>query len=241
MKRAAMKCASLLAISVAGCSSSDSTSAELPPSTHLTSESIAASTLTHATPTGPINSAPPATISYPSDFTQQDRQFADQAMARGLATPESLAELPGIAHMACTGFKDTFARYVGIEDAALAWADAKRDLHGTPFSGDWSDAVLELGIDNYCPSIRPPEVISPPQRSAADMTFIEGWFELAPKHGLVVATAVMMKQARDVCTELMTAPEWQVAQEANLHLPVNGIEYRKKFVALAKRSYCPNS
>ena len=83
----------------------------------------------------------PAPISYPSDFTNQDRAFVDQAMARGLATPKTIAGLPDFAHWACTGFRDTVNRYLGIEDAGLAWDDAKRIEHQSPSTPVWPATI----------------------------------------------------------------------------------------------------
>ena len=182
----------------------------------------------------------PAPISYPSDFTSQDRAFVDQALARGLATPKTIAGLPDFAHWACTGFRDTVNRYLRIEDAALAWDDAKRNERQSPYSSDWSDPLLDLAIDNYCPSVRPAGVDPPPQRSPADTTFISGWYGMAPQRGLVVATAVMMSRAQEVCSELQTTPDWEVIQNVDARMAGNNQEFKKKFVALARKSYCPS-
>jgi serine/threonine protein kinase len=190
----------------------------------------------------PTVSTPPAPepVSYPSDFTNQDRAFVDQALARGLATPQSVASLPDFAHWACTGFRDRVNSYLGIEDAALAWDDAKRNARQSPYSSDWNDPLLDLAIDNYCPSVRPEGVDPPPQRSPADTTFISGWYEMAPKRGLVVATAVMMRRAQEICAELQTTPDWEVIPHVDASMAGNNPEFKKKFVALARKSYCPN-
>jgi serine/threonine-protein kinase len=183
----------------------------------------------------------PAPISYPGDFTNQDRTFVDQALARGLATPKTVAGLPDFAHWACTGFRETVNRYLGIEDAALAWDDAKRNERQSPYSSDWSDPLLDLAIDNYCPAVRPAGVDPPPQRSPADTTFISGWYDMAPKRGLVVATAVMMRRAQEVCSALQTSPDWEVIPNVDARMAGNNHEFKKKFVALARKSYCPGS
>lgn len=191
-------------------------------------------------PTTASSSPTPTPISYPSDFTSQDRAFVDQALARGLATPKTIAGLPDFAHWACTGFRDSLKTYLSIEDAALAWDDAKRNEHQSPYSSDWTDPLLDLAINDYCPAVRPPGIDPPPQRSAADNTFISGWYDLAPKRGLFVATAVMMRRAHEVCDELQSAPDWEVIPRVDAWIAGNSPEFKKKFVALARKSYCPS-
>ena len=128
-----------------------------------------------------------------------------------------------------------------VTPPALAWDDAKRNERQSPYSSDWSDPLLDLAIYNYCPAVQPAGVDPPSQRSPADTTFISGWYDMAPQRGLVVATAVMMSRAQEVCTELQTTPDWEVIPNVDARMAGNNHEFKKKFVALDRKSYCPSS
>lgn len=190
-----------------------------------------------ASPTQSFGPAPPA---YPADFTGQDRQFADQALARGLVKPNSISGLPGFAHGTCNSLSSSVPMLTRIEDPALAWSDAKRQELVGPYSRG-SEPLLDLAVDTYCPAVRPAEAGQLSNRPAADTTFINGWYELAGRYRLLYpATAVVMKQAQAVCAALMTAPEWEVVQDVDATSAGNNKDYKRRFVALAKESYCPS-
>ena len=183
----------------------------------------------------------PAPVSYPSDFTNQDRAFVDQALARGLATPKTIAGLPDFAHWACTGFRDSLAGYLRIEDAALAW-DAPNALGANPLtppigairSWTWPSTITARPCG-------PRESTHPRNDHRRTPRFSSGWYDMAPKRGLVVATAAMMRRAQEVCAELQTTPDWEVIPHVDARMAGNNPDFKKKFVALARKSYCPKS
>jgi len=187
----------------------------------------------------PAKSTSAPSISYPVEFTGQDRQFADQALARGLIRPTAIAGLPGFAHAACNSLKSSVRIHTGIEDPALAWSDAKREELNGPYS--WkSEPLLDLAVDNYCPGVRPAGADRLSDRSPQDLTFIDGWYELANRYRILSpATAVMMVRAHGVCEALMSAPEWEVVQDLDASDAGNNRDFKAGFVALAKESYCP--
>ena len=67
--------------------------------------------------------------------------------------------------------------------------------------------------------------------------FPSGLGELVTKS---VTTAVMMRRAQEVCSELQTTPDWEVIPHVDARMAGNNPEFKKKFVALARKSYCPN-
>lgn len=190
-------------------------------------------------PSAATTTPSPAPVVYPEDFTGQDRQFAEQALARGLVKPNSIAGLPGFAHGTCTSLKSSLPTYVGIDGPALGWLDAKRDQLSSPYQSV-SDPLLELAVEIYCPAVRPAGADQLSSLAPADTIFIKGWFALADKYRVhYPATGVMMQRAHATCEALVTAPEWEVVQDVDATMAGNNPNFKQKFVALAKESYCP--
>lgn len=181
----------------------------------------------------------PPRAAYPGDFTSQDRQFADQALARGLVKPDQIAYLPGFAHGTCRALKSSVPTFVGIDGPALGWSDAKRRQLMSPYQSV-SDPLLELAVDIYCPAVRPVGAGHLSDLAPADVTFIKGWYELADTYRVHhPATAVMMQRARAVCEALVTEPEWDVVTDVDATMAGNNPAFKQKFVDLAEESYCP--
>ena len=182
----------------------------------------------------------PTAIGYPDDFTGQDRQFADQALARGLVKPTSLSYLPGFAHGTCSSLKRSVPFLVGLEGPTLGWTDAKRELLRSPYQSV-SDELLELAVDSYCPDVRPAGADQLSSLAPADAAFVKGWYALTDsRQVLLPATGVMMQRAHAVCEALLSTPEWEVVQDVDARMAGNNYDFKKKFVTLAKESYCPS-